>query len=48
MNHHADKIVYGVGSQGEDSNPGSEAVLEEFHGCPACGSSGSRIAPAVC
>jgi ribosomal protein S27AE len=48
MNHHADKVVYGVDRQTEDSNaPGSEAVLEESHTCPGCGSPASRLTSTV-
>ncbi len=43
MNRHADKIVYGVDRQTEDSNAAGSEALEEFHSCPACGSQASRL-----
>jgi predicted RNA-binding Zn-ribbon protein involved in translation (DUF1610 family) len=44
MNHHADKIVYGVGSPVEPvSTFEVGGVIEEFHACPACGSAASRL-----
>jgi hypothetical protein len=44
MNHHAEKIVYGVGSPVEDPNAAAmNGILQEFHTCPACGSAASRL-----
>lgn len=39
MNRHAEKIIYAAESV-------LEAVLEEFHACPRCGASLSRVVPA--
>lgn len=45
MNHHADKIVYGVGSSLEVANTSEmDGTLHEFHACPACGTAASRSA----
>jgi predicted RNA-binding Zn-ribbon protein involved in translation (DUF1610 family) len=44
MNHHADKIIYGVGSPVEPASTfGMDGVLEEFYACPTCGSAASRL-----
>jgi len=43
MNHHADKLVYGVGESNSPDFCSSETLME-FHGCPNCGASTSREA----
>jgi hypothetical protein len=46
MNHHADKVVYAMGSGVEvQETPAMGGILQEFHACPACGSGASREAP---
>jgi ribosomal protein S27AE len=44
MNHHGDKLVYTPGGA-EDHNvdSGLGGRLEEFHTCPRCGASASRL-----
>lgn len=44
MNHHCDKIVYATGAL-EDHNIDSSlgGRVEEFHSCPRCGASASRL-----
>lgn len=39
MNHHADKLLYGLASSNF-----SEEIVEELHRCPACGAGTSRLA----
>ncbi len=47
MNHHADKVIYGMGCPVEPvSTFELGGVIEEFHACPACGSADSRLGSA--
>jgi ribosomal protein S27AE len=41
MNHHADKLVYGL-KHGEKLDPSLGGVVEETHCCPGCGAVESR------
>lgn len=42
MNHHADKLTYSSPEE-PGYNPLFDASIEEFHKCPACGASASRL-----
>jgi ribosomal protein S27AE len=42
MNHHADKLDYGAGPDGETEAEGG--VVVEAHTCPDCGCSATRPA----
>ena len=45
MNHHCDKLVYGMDAQeGAQIDPGLGGRVQYYHTCPKCGSSGSRAA----
>jgi ribosomal protein S27AE len=45
MNHHCDKIVYGVEPQGAAATGAIlGGFIEEFHSCPKCGAAASRHA----
>lgn len=42
MNHHADKIDYGLGEDADDASDGG--VVVEAHTCPDCGRTETRPA----
>ncbi len=44
MNHHGDKLVYtAIASGDRDVHSDLGGRLEEFHSCPRCGASASRL-----
>ena len=46
MNHHADKLVYPVDrEEAAQMDPALGGVVQQTHGCPACGNVEFRIAP---
>jgi ribosomal protein S27AE len=45
MNHHADNLVYPASArEAENIDPALGGVIDETHGCPACGAVASRRA----
>ena len=45
MNHHCDKLMYGMDAQpGARVEAGTGGVITEFHACPECG--GGALRPA--
>ena len=44
MNHHADKLIYSTAqSDASRIDPSLGGLIEETHGCPACGAIAGRI-----